>query len=180
MRKIMIKSRIALILLLSIAIIISAVAISGINKSAFAADSELPQNYFNSDFDNRNDVLAHAKELNAEIYGEGVTMLKNEENALPLGTGAKISLFGKNSVNLITGGSGAGSGGGGAVVSLTEALIAEGFSLNPSLVSFYNNNSLSGSGRGTAPTNGNVTPGYNTGETPISSYTEDIASTYEQ
>lgn len=180
MKKIMTKSRLIFVLLLTAAIIMSIVAISGVNKFAFADDVDTPQNYFDSDFDTRNEVLDDAKELNAEIYGEGVTLLKNEGNALPLGTGAKISIFGKNSVNMINGGSGAGSGGGGAVVSLTEALTSAGFSLNPSLINFYSNNSLSGSGRGTAPSNGNVTPGYNTGETPVSMYTEDVESTYAQ
>ena len=135
-------------------------------------------NYYSSDYDDVDGVLEAGRALNEEIYGEGIVMLKNEDNALPLGEGAQISVFGKNSNSVLTGGSGSGAGGGGSVVTLQTALRNAGFSINPTLVGFYGNNSLSGSGRGVAPSNGTVTPGYNTGETPISSYTDDVEASY--
>ena len=163
----------------ALALVMGAGFVAGTNINASAATEPVFGNYFTSDYDTRDEVLDAASELNEEIYGEGVVMLKNEGNALPLADGANISVFGKNSANVLTGGSGAGSGGGGATVSLTDALNNAGFNLNPTLVNFYRDNSLSGSGRGTAPTNGNVTPGYNTGETPLSMYTDEMESTYD-
>lgn len=137
-------------------------------------------NYYTSDYDTRAEVIDASNELNEEIEAEGITMLKNEDNALPLGENAKISVFGKNSVNVLKGGSGSGEGGGGVSVSFQDALKDEGFKLNAKLTSFYNDNSKSGTGRGTAPSNGTVSAGYNTGETPVSSYTEDIISSFEE
>ena len=135
-------------------------------------------NYFNSDYSTREEVLQANRDLNAEIEGEGLVLLKND-GSLPIGGDLKVSVFGKNSVSVMSGGSGSGAGGGVPVTGFIEALQQEGFSVNPNLVNFYKDNSKSGAGRGSAPGNGNVSPGYNTGETPVANYTEDLEATYE-
>ena len=135
-------------------------------------------NYYTSDYDTRESTIENSEKLNQEITGEGITLLKNEDNALPLSAKAKISVFGKNSSSIILGGSGSGAGGGGTTISLNKALSSSGFQLNQQLTNFYADNTLSGSGRGSAPSNGQVSAGYNTGETPISSYTADLESSY--
>ena len=153
----------------------------GIVSSAthFYAPSE-PEygNYFNSDFETREEVLEFNRNLNEEIEGEGLVLLKND-GSLPIGGDLRVSVFGKTSVNVMSGGSGSGAGGGVPVTGFIEALQQEGFTVNPTLVNFYKDNSKSGSGRGSAPGNGNVSPGYNTGETPVANYTSDIEETYE-
>ncbi|MBQ8302495.1 MAG: glycoside hydrolase family 3 C-terminal domain-containing protein, partial [Clostridia bacterium] len=153
----------------------------GIVSSAthFYAPSE-PEygNYFNSDFETREEVLEFNRNLNEEIEGEGLVLLKND-GSLPIGGDLRVSVFGKSSVNVMSGGSGSGAGGGVPVTGFIEALQQEGFTVNPTLVNFYSDNSKSGSGRGAAPGNGNVSPGYNTGETPITNYTSDIEASYE-
>lgn len=72
-----------------------------------------------SDYDNKADVYAAARDMNREICEEGMVLLKNSEisagkKALPLATPVsdtsvtarpKISVFGKNSVNIAYGGS---------------------------------------------------------------------------
>lgn len=148
--------------------------------SSTAAKEPVYGNYFNSDYGTREEVIDASNEHNRKIVDEGITLLKNEDNALPLKSGSKISIFGKNSSAIINGGSGSGSGGGGGTVSLTNALQTAGFNVNQKLVDFYFNNEASGSGRGSAPTNGNVSSGYNTGETPISKYTKDLESSYDE
>lgn len=111
------------------------------------------KNYYNSDFETREELLQAGNELKEEVDKEGVVLLKNEDNALPIANNAKITVFGKNSEwrDLRT-------------------TLARDFDVNPTLVNFYKNNTLSGSGRGAAPSNGNVVAGYNTGETPVSMY----------
>ena len=136
-------------------------------------------NYFTSDYESRSEVLDANRDLNAEIEGEGLVLLKND-NSLPISGDLKVSVFGKNSINVLTGGSGSGAGGGVPITGFIDALQQEGFTVNPSLVNFYKDNSKSGSGRGAAPGNGSVSPGYNTGETPVANYTADIESTYEE
>ena len=77
-----------------------------------------------SDFASKEEALENANAVNVDLCREGFVLLKNENNALPIATPEsdsavterpKISVFGKNSVNLAYGGSG--SGGGGNVVS---------------------------------------------------------------
>lgn len=136
-------------------------------------------NYFNSDYDTREEAIAANRELNEQIEGEGLVLLKND-NSLPISGDLKVSVFGKNSVNVLSGGSGSGAGGGVPVTGFIEALQQEGFSVNPNLVSFYKDSSKSGSGRGKAPSNGKVSAGYNTGETPVANYTADIEATYDE
>ncbi|MDY0115634.1 MAG: glycoside hydrolase family 3 C-terminal domain-containing protein [Acholeplasmatales bacterium] len=143
------------------------------------ADPSKGKNYFISDYENREEVIDKANELNEEIFGEGVVLLKNEDNALPIEPGAKISLFGKNSLSVLQSGSGSSSGTGNKSINMERALIDAGFELNPALINFYRNNSLSGSGRGSAPANTNMPSGYNTGETPVNMYTAEIENSYD-
>ena len=62
--------------------------------------------YYESSYKSKNEVLSAANALNERIVEEGIVLLKNEDNALPLKSERKITVFGKNSVNLIIGGSG--------------------------------------------------------------------------
>ena len=51
-----------------------------------------------------------AKELNIQVEAEGIVLLKNENNALPLSKSAKITLLGYATQNITKGGGGSGSG----------------------------------------------------------------------
>ena len=138
--------------------------------------------FYVSDYEDKEDSFEKSNLVNERINEEGITLLKNEGNALPLAEGAKISVFGKNSVNLAYGGSGSGA------FTVTEdtptlyqSLEAAGFEYNPVMHDFYSNNSQSGSGRPASPTMDNARdtiPGFETGETPISSYTTAVKNSY--
>ena len=52
------------------------------------------------DYQTKAEVYEAAREMNRKICEEGMVLLKNENNALPLREGMKISIFGKNSVNI--------------------------------------------------------------------------------
>jgi len=81
---------------------------------------------------------AEADKLVEEIAAEGVTLLKNENNTLPLAKGAKVSLFGRSSVDLVYGGTGAGTIDVTTAVNLKQGLEAEGrFQVNNVLWDFY-------------------------------------------
>ncbi len=125
----------------------------------------------------KRDVLEAANKLNEEIVGEGITLLKNKDGALPLAKGAKISVFGKNSANIVLGGSGSGGGNAENSVSLYDGLREAKFELNPTLVKFYEG-SKSGSGRGENPAIGAKVTGLEIGETPQSKYTSDVTGSY--
>ncbi len=143
-----------------------------------------PGIYYSADeYKDKDDAFEKANLLNERITEEGITLFKNEKDTLPLAKGAKISVFGKNSVNLSYGGSGSGA----FKVdentpTLYESLKAAGFDYNPTLKEFYENNGASGSGRSGNPTMDNsrsTIPGFGTGETPQSKYTDKVRSSYK-
>lgn len=121
-------------------------------------------------------VYAAAKELNKQLEEEGAVLLKND-GVLPLVAGKNISVFGKNSVNLVYSGSGSSAASGDGVIDLYEGL-SEHFNVNPTLKNFYLS-SASGSGRGENPgMDGTILTGFATGETPVSSYNTDVKSSF--
>lgn len=56
------------------------------------------------------DNIAKGREVSAEIEGEGAVLLKNEDNALPLASGAKVTILGSMSYNYVEGGTGSAGG----------------------------------------------------------------------
>ena len=72
-----------------------------------------------------------------EIGDEGIVLLKNEDNALPISTDTKLNVFGWGSTQPIYGGTGSGSVDETTAVSLLQGLRNAGFELNDSLEEFY-------------------------------------------
>ena len=131
--------------------------------------------YFKRDegFSTKAESLSTANKFNEEIVEEGIVLLKNEDDVLPLSGGAKITVFGKNSVDLVYGGSGSGSSDTSSAVTLYQALDAAGLECNPEAEAFFKNDSLSGSGRPASPgMNGTNLTFFDTGETNASSYSQ--------
>lgn len=137
--------------------------------------------YFTADYSSKEEVLAAANALNEDIVEEGITLLKNDGNALPLSKNSKITVFGKNSVNIAKGGSGsnAGSAAAAATVDFCGSLEESGFICNPVIEGFYMDNSKSGSGRPSTPNMGDILTGFGVGETPVASYTNEVKDSYK-
>ena len=93
--------------------------------------------YYTSDFENEDARWDYEKELCARLEAEGASLLKNDNRALPLGSGAKVSLFARGSVDLLYGGTGSGSVDTSAAPTLKDALTQEGISVNETLWSWY-------------------------------------------
>jgi len=129
----------------------------------------------------KDQALKAAEDFVIEVEKEGVTLLKNENAALPLAGGAKVSVFGKNSVNLVYSGSGSAGNSSSSVKTLYESLDAAGIAYNPTLKSFYEDKGQSGSGRPDNPamTSGQRLSGFATGETPLASYTDAVKGSYQ-
>ena len=136
---------------------------------------------YDREFKNKKDVLAAAEDFVIDVEKEGAILLKNENDALPLAAeNPSVSVFGKNSVNLVYSGSGSANSTSGSTRTLYESLEAAGINYNPQLKSFYEDNSRSGSGRPANPpmTSGQRLAGFGLGETPVSSYGSDLVSSY--
>ena len=62
--------------------------------------------YFESDFESEDARWEYERELCAQVEAEGAALLKNDNQALPLAGGSKVSLFARGSVELMYGGTG--------------------------------------------------------------------------
>lgn len=135
--------------------------------------------YYELTAENKNQAYENGNALTERICEEGFVLLKNKDDALPLESGAKISVFGKNSVNLVYGGTGSGGGNFKNAPTISDSLEQAGFSVNPVLTAFYENDSLSGSGRTANPAIENSGKEVlETGETPQISYTASVKASY--
>ena len=139
---------------------------------------------FGQRFVNKVDAYNEGNKITEKICEEGMILLKNENNALPLKKNAKVSVFGKNSVNLVYGGSGSAApspeDGVDDRKTIFDSLSEAGISYNPKLVEFYNSKK-SGAGRDQNPEMENKgVSTLKTGETPYSSYSSDITSSYDE
>lgn len=125
------------------------------------------------------EAFANAQEINLKLAEEGFVLLKNENAALPMNKGAKISVFSKNSVNLSYGGSGSGGFDTSNNKDLYESLNDAGFVTNPTLKSFYES---SQSGPVRTANSSDLDNGDNqkiaTAETPQSKYTDAVKNSY--
>ena len=103
--------------------------------------------FYFSDYATKAEVYQAARDMNRRIVEEGIVLLKNNNNALPMSTSdgaVRVSVFGKNSVNLAYGGSGSGGANTSNVVDLYTALSQAGFECNPTLKAFYEDTGKSG------------------------------------
>lgn len=136
-----------------------------------------PEDYirYEADYTSKADTLRAANLLNEQILEEGIILLKNEDNLLPLNGVEKITVFGKNSTNLVLGGSGSSAGTGSTTsIDLYKSLSNAGFEYNPVAKDFFSS-SKSGSGRPAVPGMGTILTGYPIGETPKTLYQNNTA-----
>src|SRR5690625_4621643 len=104
---------------------------SGTYEVINAAEAEnWDTDYYKSDFDSIDDVDAAARELVAEIAGEGIVLAKHENDALPLASGAKVTMLGRTAADPVYGGSGSGSVDTSTAVDAREGLENAGFEVN--------------------------------------------------
>lgn len=128
---------------------------------------------------NKAEAFANAQEVNLKLAEEGFVLLKNENAALPMNKGARISVFSKNSVNLSYGGSGSGGFDTSNNKDLYESLNDAGFVTNPTLKRFYES---SQSGPVRTANSSDLDNGDNqkiaTAETPQNKYTDAVRNSY--
>ncbi len=75
-------------------------------------------------------------ELTETLESEGIVLLKNEGNCLPLAN-RNVNVFGYGSTNTVYGGAGSGAADESSNINLQTALANAGFNVNPAMTQFY-------------------------------------------
>lgn len=163
---------------------LSAGELSGLMDTLFGSQrpiysDEVTSVYPTQKATNKAEAFANAQEVNLKLAEEGFVLLKNENAALPMNKGARISVFSKNSVNLSYGGSGSGGFDTSNNKNLYESLNDAGFVTNPTLKNFYES---SQSGPVRTANSSDLDNGDNqkiaTAETPQNKYTDAVRNSY--
>lgn len=105
-------------------------------------DSDTDTEYFKSDFSSDEERTSYEEELCATVEAEGAALLKNDNEALPLAEGAKVSLFAHGSVDLMYGGTGSGAVDTASAPTLKDALTSNGIEVNETLWDFYSSDDM--------------------------------------
>jgi beta-glucosidase len=92
--------------------------------------------YFTADYTSEQQVVEGQKAVE-NVVKNGSVLLLNRDGALPLDSGAKITLASINSAKFVYGGTGSGGMKTDNASTLKEALESDGFSVNPTMWSFY-------------------------------------------
>ena len=141
--------------------------------------------YYEGDFATEADRVAAGAEIVKQVEAEGASLLTNIDKALPLTSGAKVSLFSTSSVNIVYGGTGSGNVDSSKCDNLFVALEKEGFSVNKTLWDFYETGEAKDYTRGNAGAvvqDSATASGYGSAEiveAPWEIYTEDVLKSIE-
>ncbi|MBQ7485906.1 MAG: glycoside hydrolase family 3 protein [Clostridia bacterium] len=110
----------------------------GIEGSTMVGDAaeDLPPR-FTSDYETSEEQAAAADLICESVVAGGAVLLLNRDDALPLAGTEKVSLFGTSSANFVYGGTGSGGMDNSKAMTLKTALEQDGFTINPTLWTFY-------------------------------------------
>lgn len=110
----------------------------GIESSVIVGDvsEDLPDTYV-SDYATSAEQAAAAELVCESVVANGAVLLMNNDNALPLEGGSRVTLFGTSSAKFVYGGTGSGGMDTSKATVLKDALEEDGFAVNPVMWTFY-------------------------------------------
>ena len=141
---------------------------SSLKGDTLGADVE----YYKSDFSSASQLYSYEEQKVAQIAAEGITLLENK-GILPLAKGTKLSIFSHSSVDLVSGGSGSGSGSFELTKNLKEGLENAGLQVNEQLWNFYQSGKGASYKRGIGVVNYGADLDWSINECPLSVITAD-------
>ena len=108
-----------------------------VRDETLGADEELDTEYFKSNYTNVLDLKANGEYLTQLVMEEGAVLLKNDNNALPLASGDKVSLFSASSVNPVVSGYRENYAKKAGITNLLDGFKEAGLSVNEELYNWY-------------------------------------------
>ncbi|MBR5291236.1 MAG: glycoside hydrolase family 3 C-terminal domain-containing protein [Erysipelotrichaceae bacterium] len=146
--------------------------------------------YFTPEYKTDEERIAAGAALGYQMEAEGAALLMNDNDALPLTAGSKVSLFSFSSVDPVFGGTGSGNVDASKALNLKDSLTNAGISVNETLWNFYLSEEISTNyGRGGA-SGGQVqdsagysdmmAPGDDINEVPWSEYTDEVLNSVKE
>ena len=135
--------------------------------------------YYKSAFGSPKELYEYEEAVCSDIAEEGVTLLKND-GLLPLAKGTTLSLFSHSSVDLVSGGSGSGSGSFELTANLKQGFEGAGLKVNQTLWNFYESGAGSKYQRGVGVINYGYDLDWSINECPLSVITANagVVSSY--
>lgn len=143
-----------------------------------SSGGEATNHDFKSSYETKQALQAAQIETCNQIEAEGAVLIKNDNSALPLAEGTKVSVFGQHAHEMLTSGSGSGSIGDSSKT-LYDILKASGLDVNKTLWDFYLNNGVKSLGHGPALTGSAQTQDdWSINECPSEKYNSEVKSSY--
>ena len=93
--------------------------------------------YYKSNYDSLQDLIEDGHQTATDVLKEGSVLLKNNNDALPLDKGSKVSLVGVTSYDPVYGGTGSGTISAADAIDFTKSLENAGLEVNPTLTKNY-------------------------------------------
>ncbi len=128
------------------------------------------------DYSNVDDLRVAEKEAELRIVGEGTVLLQNNNNALPLTSGNKVSVFGQTAQMWMTKERISGT----KDTVFLESLEAAGLEINAALRKFYKQSKHTNWGIGANLGNGGIAGTWQLDEVPQSEYTDEVKKSYSE
>lgn len=107
------------------------------NTETSTTSGEKGEDFFKKDASSAAEQMEKAQDVVERIGAEGSVLLMNENSALPLAEGAKVTLLGKTSADLITGGTGSGAVSVTGKNTVKSAMEQAGLEVNDTMWNFY-------------------------------------------
>lgn len=98
--------------------------------------------YFKSDFATEEELVAYQTKVSQDIEAEGIVLMQNNNQLLPIAKGTKISIFGQACTQFRYGGGGSGAIDESGLMNLKDAFTQEGFEVNNTLWDMYSSSGL--------------------------------------
>ena len=112
--------------------------------------------------------------MNVELEEEGLVLLKNENQTLPLSAG-KVNVFGEHASNMVYNGSGSSAGNANGAVTIREGLEEAGLEVNDDLWSYIEKNTTANNDTSVHEGNEVDISGYPINEMSVDLYTGDYS-----